>query len=51
MTEDRKHRLVLRVGCPYCGARPHEECVVTLAPEIEISSLWSHGARELAAHV
>jgi hypothetical protein len=38
------------VGCPYCGAKPGQPCVVTLAPEVgPLSIKWYHGKRQEAA--
>lgn len=35
--------------CPYCGANPGEQCVVTLAPEVgPLSIRWNHRSREEA---
>lgn len=35
------------IGCSYCGAKPGEKCIVTLAPEVgPLSVAWSHNTRE-----
>jgi hypothetical protein len=34
------------LACPYCGAKPGERCVLTLAPELPpLSIYWEHRAR------
>jgi uncharacterized protein YcbX len=41
----------LDVGCTFCGVKPGERCIVTLAEEgqQELSIQWQHRTRELLA--
>lgn len=36
-------------ACSYCGAKPGEQCILTLAPDLPpLSVKWEHRAREEA---
>jgi hypothetical protein len=33
------------LACSYCGAKPKEPCIITLAPEVTVSQPWKHRTR------
>lgn len=38
------------VGCSYCGAKPGEQCIVTLSEQPEpLSIRWHHNSRNESA--